>query len=87
MFQLQHNVSKITTGSAEIPSPLIDAAICDLILAVGHFSDEYFDSVWLDLKEEIEFLTVKLIQFTAKNLEGQMLEDYLQQIRGEVDSF
>lgn len=70
-----------------VPSPLIDAAVCDLIAAITHFSDDHFDSEWIGLQEEeLEQLTVKLLQRLAKTLDGGLLGYLLLEIRSEADS-
>lgn len=67
---------------SEAPSPLIDAAICDLISKIAQFSDDFFDSNWNNLRqEEIEILVVRLLKALTETLEGRTLEFYLQQIR------
>ncbi|MGV0028196.1 hypothetical protein [Phormidesmis priestleyi] len=68
----------------ECPSAQIDAAICDLFSAITSFSDNQFDASWSALTEdEIEFLIVRLIQNLAKDLDGDTLLHYLQEVRDE----
>ncbi|MBD2465728.1 hypothetical protein H6G89_32590 [Oscillatoria sp. FACHB-1407] len=72
------------TEDYSVPSPLIDAAICNLVILVSHFSDDYFDSQWLSLTEkEIEFLIVELIESLASELNGETLILLLRKIRTE----
>lgn len=75
----------MTNANFECPSAQIDAAICDLFSAITSFSDSQFDASWLALtKDEIEFLIVGLIQDLTKDLDGDILLDYLQEVRDET---
>lgn len=70
----------------ESPSLLIDAAICDLLAAVSHFSDEDFDTDWLNLSEnELEFIVIELLKALTEQLKGETLRLLLQKIR--LDDF
>jgi len=72
----------------ESPSLLIDAAICDLLAAVSHFSDENFDADWLNLSEsELEFIVVNLIRLLTEELSGETLRLLLQKIRSDDSDF
>jgi hypothetical protein len=72
----------LNPSKPESPSPLIDAAICDLLAAVSHFSDENFDADWLNLNEsETEFLVVNLIRVLTEELKGETLRLLLQKVR------
>lgn len=67
---------------SQFSSPLIDAAICDLIAAITEFSDDFFDSAWSNLQDsEIEALVGRLLRSLAETLEGQSLQVYLHEIR------
>ncbi len=70
----------------EEPSLLIDAAVCDLVAAITYFSDEHFDSDWLNLtEEEVEFLTVNLIHELKRSLQGEILLIHLWRVRQKID--
>lgn len=66
----------------DIPSPHIDAAICDLLTKVQNFSDSYIDIPCVHLMEkELEQLVVKLIVQLTKELKGNLLAEMISQIR------
>jgi hypothetical protein len=69
------------------PSTKIDSAICDLIAKLSNFSDEHFDTGWMHLTEdELETLTVHLIQHLTQNLDGRLLAGLLLMIREQAKS-
>lgn len=81
------NFDRVSQASItnSIPSPLIDAAICDLILTITRFSDESFDSFCLNLTEyEVEFLVVRVVQKLTRELQGQTLKSLLTELRHDA---
>jgi len=67
------------------PSTTIDAALCDLLQSVMHFSDDDFDSEWFDLSDtEVEGLVVQLLQHLTGTLNGKQLSGCLLMLRTEA---
>ncbi len=72
----------------DIPSPRIDAAICDLLAKIQNFSDSYIDISCVQLTErELEQLVVKLIVQLTKELKGNLLAEMISQIRDGKELF
>lgn len=65
------------------PSPVLDAALYDLLNRISSFSDNHFDAEWLHLSApETEVLLVKLLQHWTEHLEGKLLAGLLLEVRG-----
>lgn len=66
----------------DLPSPRIDAAICDLLARLQNFSDSHIDISYIQLTElELEELTVRLIARLTYELQGQCLAELVSEIR------
>lgn len=64
------------------PSPLIDAALLDLLAQISNFSDDHFDTAFIALDEsELELLVALLLQHWTKTLDGRLLAGCLLVIR------
>jgi hypothetical protein len=69
------------------PSSKIDTTVCDLIAKLSNFSDEHFDAEWMHLSDdELETLTIHLIQYLTQNLDGRLLAGLLLIIREQEES-
>jgi len=63
-----------TPPQSDNPSPLIDAALLDLLARISNFSDDHFDTAFIALNEsELEQLVVLLLQHWTKALDGRLL--------------
>lgn len=72
----------------DIPSPHIDAAICDLLAKVQSFSDSYIDIPCIRLTEkELEQLVIKLIVYLTNELKGDLLAEMVSEIRTDQKTF
>lgn len=72
----------------DIPSPHIDAAMCDLLAKIQNFSDFYIDISCVRLTEkELEQLIVKLIINLTNELKGTLLAEMVSEIRDDKESF
>ncbi len=75
----------VTPQEFSVPSPLIDAALLDLLSTVSQLSDDSFDYYWLNLTaREVELLVVALIRDLASNLKGEYLKSLLERIRHDT---
>ena len=69
------------------PSTRIDAVICDLIAHIENYSDDDFDSQWMNLTNvEVEGLVVALIRHFIATTGGKLLSGYLLGSRQEENS-
>ena len=75
--------TKATTPlQSDNPSPLIDAALLDLLARISSFSDDHFDTAFIALDEsELEPLVILLLQHWTHTLEGRLLAGCLLVIR------
>lgn len=79
--------AKVFGYSEEQPAPStqLDAVICDLIAHIENYSDEDFDSQWMNLTNaEAEAMVVALIRHLMDTTSGKLLSGYLLESRQEV---
>ncbi len=82
-MQTQPDTTKATTLPQSVhPSPLIDAALLDLLSRISSCSDDHFDTTFMTLDEaELEQLVVLLLQHWTDTLDGRLLAGCLLVIR------
>ena len=82
-----HNLSPkafIPTKTQPNPSTRIDAVICDLITHIETYSDDDFDTQWMNLTSaEVEGLVIVLIRHLIATMNGKLLSGYLLETRQE----
>jgi len=75
----------IPTQPQSIPCTRIDAVICDLITHLETYSDDDFDTDWMNLTNaEVEALAIALIRHLITTMNGKLLSGYLLEIRQEA---
>ena len=81
-MQTQPETTNLTPPQVEIPLPLVDAALIDLLARISSFSDDHFDPAFIALDEtELEPLVVLLLQHWTNTLDGRLLASCLLTIR------
>ncbi|WP_088894905.1 hypothetical protein [Leptolyngbya ohadii] len=64
------------------PSRILDAALCDLIAQVAHFSDPWFDVQEMHLSEwKLEYLVCQILRFCRQLIDGRYLARWLLECR------
>lgn len=60
------------------PSRILDAALCDLIAQIVHFSDPWFDAQQMHLSEsELEYLVCQVLRSWRQSIDGRRLAGWL----------
>lgn len=82
MIMVSRNSQGCSWLNQELPSPHIDAAICDLFAKLQNFSDPYSDISFVQLTErELEEIVVKLIVRLTNELQGKLLAELINEVR------
>lgn len=64
------------------PSKVLDAALCNLIAQVAHFSDPHFDAQQMHLNEsELEYLVCQALRSWQQPIDGRHLAGWLLECR------
>ena len=75
----------IPTQPQPIPSTRVDAVICDLITHIDNYSDDDFDTDWMNLTNaEVEGLVIALMRHLIETVNGKLLSGYLLESRQEA---
>ena len=78
------SATDVIHASTEAPSTGIDLIICDLITHIENYSDNEFDSQWMNLTNaEVEELVIVLIRHLIATVNGKLLSGYLLESRQE----